>query len=108
MGSRQRLHLHRKHSRQIPNNRGPVVPGVGGRIHLPAGLRYSKFEGGKYSRFVLTGSYSNLPQASGRVFEIVSEKKLKLRGDYCIEHYANDPKTTPEEQLVTEILIPTI
>jgi effector-binding domain-containing protein len=75
---------------------------------LPAGLRYSKFEGGKYSRFVLTGSYSNLPQASGRVFEIVSEKKLKLRDDYCIEHYVNDPRTTPEEQLVTEILIPTI
>jgi len=63
---------------------------------------------GKYSRFVLTGSYSNLPQASGRVFEIVSEKKIKLRDDYCIEHYVNDPRTTPEEQLVTEILIPTI
>jgi effector-binding domain-containing protein len=56
----------------------------------------------------LTGSYSNLPQASGRVFEIVSEKKIKLRDDYCIEHYVNDPRTTPEEQLVTEILIPTI
>jgi hypothetical protein len=26
----------------------------------------------------------------------------------CIEHYVNDPRTTPEEQLVTEILIPTI
>jgi effector-binding domain-containing protein len=75
---------------------------------LPAGLEYSKFEGGKYSRFVLTGSYSNLPQASGRVFEIVSERKIKLRDDYCIENYANDPRTTPEEQLVTEILIPTI
>jgi effector-binding domain-containing protein len=79
-----------------------------GPVKLPAGLRYSKFEGGKYSRFVLTGPYSNLPQASGRVFEIVAERKIKLRDDYCIEHYANDPRTTPEEQLVTEILIPTI
>src|ERR1700730_15145765 len=36
-------------------------------VKLPAGLEYAKFKGGKYSRFVLTGSYSNLPQASGRV-----------------------------------------
>jgi effector-binding domain-containing protein len=46
--------------------------------------------------------------SSASVFEIVSEKKIPLRDDYCIEHYANDPRTTPEEQLVTEILIPTV
>jgi effector-binding domain-containing protein len=49
-----------------------------------------------------------LPEASRRVFEIVSEKKIQLRDDYCIENYANDPRTTPPEQLITEILIPTI
>jgi len=49
-----------------------------------------------------------LPEASGRVCEIVSEMKIPLREDYWIENYANDPRTTPEEQLVTEILIPTI
>jgi effector-binding domain-containing protein len=75
---------------------------------LPEGLECSQFRGGKYSRFILTGSYSNLPQASGRVFEIVAEKKIQLRDDYCIENYANDPRTTPEEQLVTEILVPTV
>src|ERR1700730_3826710 len=75
--------------------------------NLPQGLEYTKFKGGKYSRFVLTGPYSNLPEACGRVFEIVSEKKIQQRDDYCIENYANDPRTTPEDQLVTEILIPT-
>jgi DNA gyrase inhibitor GyrI len=75
---------------------------------LPTNLKYEKFNGGRYSRFVLTGSYSNLPKASGRVFEIVSEKKLQVRNDYCIEHYLNNPKTTPEDQLITEILIPTL
>jgi DNA gyrase inhibitor GyrI len=75
--------------------------------NLPAGLQYEKFNGGKYSRFVLTGPYSNLPQASGRVFEIVAEKKIQMRDDYCIENYVNDPRTTPESELVTEILIPT-
>ena len=76
--------------------------------NLPEGVAYTKFKGGKYSRFVLTGSFSNLPQASRRVFEIVSERNIQLRDDYCIEHYVTDPRTTPEEQYVTEILVPAI
>src|SRR5258706_262247 len=43
--------------------------------NLLENMRYEKFKGGKYSRFVLIGSYANLPEASGRVFEIVAEKK---------------------------------
>jgi DNA gyrase inhibitor GyrI len=77
-------------------------------VELPEGLEYAKFNGGKYRRFALTGPYADLPRASGRVFEIVSEKQIHLRDDFCIENYKNDPKTTPEDQLVTEILIPTI
>ena len=75
--------------------------------NLPEGLSYLKFAGGKYSRFVLTGPYPQLGAATGRVFQIVGEKKIQMRDDFCIENYVNDPKTTPEEQLVTEILIPT-
>jgi DNA gyrase inhibitor GyrI len=75
---------------------------------LPEGVDYSLFEGGKYSRFVLTGPYSNLQDASRRVFEIVSQTDLPMRPDYCIENYVNDPRKTPEEELVTEILIPTL
>jgi effector-binding domain-containing protein len=70
--------------------------------NLPANLKYEKFKGGKYSKFVLTGSYANLPEACGRVFEI------QMRDDFCTENYANDPRTTPEDQLITEILIPTV
>jgi effector-binding domain-containing protein len=77
-------------------------------VKLPEGLGYTEFSGGKYSRFVLTGPYSNLGPASGRVVEIISETKLPLRDDYFIENYVNDPRTTPEEQLITEILVPTI
>ncbi len=76
-------------------------------VNLPQGLKYELFEGGVYSRFVLAGPYSDLPAATGRVFEIVSKKNLMLRSDFCIENYANDPRTTSEEQLITEILIPT-
>jgi effector-binding domain-containing protein len=75
--------------------------------HLPENVKYEKFRGGKYSRFVLTGPYSGLPEASGRVYETVSRRKIELRDDFSIENYINDPRTTSEDQLVTEILVPT-
>jgi DNA gyrase inhibitor GyrI len=74
---------------------------------LPAGFNYEKFEGGKYWKFVLKGSYAQLPQASGRVFEIAKARKIEFRNGFFIEHYANDPSKTAEDQLLTEILIPT-
>jgi predicted transcriptional regulator YdeE len=74
---------------------------------LPSGLAYENFPGGKYSRFVLTGPYSDLPAASGEVWNIVAEKKIPVRDDYAIENYLNDPGTTPPDQLITQILIPT-
>jgi effector-binding domain-containing protein len=67
-----------------------------------------EFNGGKYSSFVLTGPYANLGRATGRVMELITETKLPLRDDYFIENYVNDPRTTPEEQLITQILVPTI
>ena len=80
---------------------------AGPPVELPEGIQYEKFAGGKYSRFVLTGSYSQLPAASGRVWQMVNEKKIAQRDDFAIESYVNDPRTTPEEELVTEILVPT-
>jgi DNA gyrase inhibitor GyrI len=76
-------------------------------VKLPAGMSYEKFAGGKYGRFVLTGPYSNLPAACGRVKKIVAEQRIPLRDDFNIENYVNDPRVTPEDQLVTEILFPT-
>lgn len=76
--------------------------------NLPDSLQYEKIKGGKYSRFVLTGPYSNLGHVTGRVFHIVKEKKIPLRADFNIENYANDPRTTPEDQLITEIMFPTV
>lgn len=75
--------------------------------NLPPGFKYEEFNGGKYSRFVLTGSYSQLPEACGRVFGIVKQTQIPVDNNYFIENYVNDPQTTPEEKLITEILIPT-
>jgi len=74
---------------------------------LPAQMQYEKFRGGKYCRFVLTGPYSDLPEASGRVWALAAEKNIPLREEFAIENYVNDPRTTPQEELTTEILLPT-
>ena len=74
---------------------------------LPEGLGYELFPGGRYARFTLTGSYSQLPQASGRAWELVAEQGMSIRDGFAIENYPNNPRTTPEDQLVTQILIPT-
>ena len=81
---------------------------AGPPVKLPEGLRYEKVPGGKYLCLVLTGPYDQLPQASGRAWEIVGEKKLEVRDDFAIENYVNDPRVTPPEQLVTHIMIPTV
>jgi effector-binding domain-containing protein len=77
-------------------------------VKLPQGLKYEEIPGGKYVRFELTGPYDQLPQASGRAWGIVSEKKIEVRDDFAIENYLNDPRLTPPEQLVTHIMIPTV
>src|SRR5579871_483467 len=74
--------------------------------NLPAALTYEKFPGGKYSRFVLTGPYTQLGPATGRVWQIVGERKIPLRDDFAIENYLNDPRVTPASDLITEILVP--
>jgi predicted transcriptional regulator YdeE len=76
-------------------------------VKLPADLKYEKFAGGAYCKFVLTGPYSDLPAASGRVWQIASENDIVVRADFAIENYVSDPSVTPAEKLITEILIPT-
>ena len=75
--------------------------------NLPAGLGYELFPGGKYSRFTLIGPYSQLCEATGLLFTLVADMKLPLRDAYNIENYVNDPRTTPEAELITEIMFPT-
>jgi AraC family transcriptional regulator len=70
------------------------------------GLQYRKIEGGKYARFLLIGPYSQIGRAFEQIFKKLAENKVKLREEYCIENYLNDPQVTPEDQLQTELLIP--
>jgi effector-binding domain-containing protein len=81
---------------------------AGPPVKLPDLLKYEKVEGGKYVRLELTGPYDQLPQASGRAWAMVAEKKIEVRDDFAIENYVNDPRLTPPEQLITNIMIPTV
>lgn len=73
---------------------------------LSPGFEYCRLEGGKYVKFVLTGSYMGLPQAYTRALEIIQEQKITIREAFYIEHYVNDMSITPENELVTHIMIP--
>jgi DNA gyrase inhibitor GyrI len=71
---------------------------------LPSGLVNEEFRGVRYFRFILNGPYSNLPNACCRIFQVISDGKLPPRDDFNIENYVNKPRTTPDDQLITEIL----
>jgi AraC family transcriptional regulator len=72
----------------------------------PSGLRQKTIKSGNYARFLLTGPYSQIWMAFDRIFKTLSEKNVQLRPEFCIEKYLNDPRTTPENQLETELLVP--
>jgi len=76
--------------------------------HIPDGMAYTKFKGGQYSKFVLTGAFSDLPEACGKVFGWVEKENVKMRDDFCIENYVTDPRETPANENIIEILIPTL
>jgi len=73
---------------------------------IPAGTQYFKFSGGSYAKYTLTGSYMHLPVAWGKVIDYATQENLQTRQDFYIENYANDPTTTPEDQLISELMIP--
>jgi effector-binding domain-containing protein len=73
---------------------------------LPAGLSYEEFSGGKYTRFVLIGPFTELQPATAQATKTIRDIGAPLRDDFNIEHYVTDPRTTPEDQLLTHILFP--
>ncbi len=75
-------------------------------VHLPQGLTYEKFAGGRYSKFVLTGPYSDLPAASGRAWEIVGKSGTMVRSDSAFRTTSTIPSTHPPNMRDKD-LIPT-
>lgn len=60
---------------------------------------------GKYAKYILTGSYSQLSQAWPKAFQQAQEA-YTLRNCFSVERYANSPEENAEEDLITELYIP--
>jgi DNA gyrase inhibitor GyrI len=73
---------------------------------IPKGLKTRKLDSRTYARFLLTGPYSQLAQAYPQAIDIIIKMRIKIRDDFFIERYLNNPSNTIEEKLKTEILIP--
>lgn len=69
-------------------------------------LEQEKMKEQSYAKFILKGSYQGIWPAFEKIFKILSETDLILAESPCLENYLNDPKVTPEEELLTELLIP--
>jgi AraC-like DNA-binding protein/DNA gyrase inhibitor GyrI len=72
----------------------------------PQGLSYREVPAGNYARFVLTGPYPQIWPAFNQIFKSLADSNIELRPEFCIEDYRNNPKITPEAELLTELLIP--
>jgi DNA gyrase inhibitor GyrI len=73
---------------------------------LPKGLEHKKFKGGKYAKFILIGATHQVWDAFDKIFKLLAENKIKLRDGACIENYLSNPEIVPEDELVTELLVP--
>jgi AraC family transcriptional regulator len=73
---------------------------------IPKGIHFKKIAGGKYARFILTGPTHLVWDAFDKIFRKLGDEKVKLRSGACIENYLSNPEVVPENELVTELLVP--
>ncbi len=74
---------------------------------LPEGLEEERISGGRYAVLVHTGSYEGLPGAWGQFMSewLPSSGETPADGP-SLEIYVNDPSTTPQDELKTELCMP--
>ncbi|MFG1593585.1 GyrI-like domain-containing protein [Halobacteriovorax sp. CON-3] len=80
----------------LPTNESAIIPKLT-RSEIPAS---------KYAKFLLKGSYDGIWFAFDKAFKFINEGDYEIGDAPCLEVYLNDPSITPEDELMTEILIP--
>jgi effector-binding domain-containing protein len=68
-------------------------------------LAVGKSPSGKALRFVHRGSYDSMDTTYEAITSHLDEKRLEAK-DLFIEEYATDPVSTPEDQLVINVIVP--
>ncbi|GGY83542.1 hypothetical protein GCM10011613_30550 [Cellvibrio zantedeschiae] len=79
------------------------------RADLPANLGLDEYfwAEGKWARFRYKGSYSLMWQTISRIYAgWVIPEAISLKDDAIVQVYLNNPKNTPESELLTEIYFP--
>lgn len=77
--------------------------------NLPANLNLDEYlwAEGKWAKFRYTGSYSLMWQTISRIYaEWVIPNGIALKDDAIVQVYLNNPRTTIETELVTELYFP--
>lgn len=69
-------------------------------------LRKEVLPAAKYLKFTLKGSYQGVWPSFDRIYKFINESEFELANGPCLENYINDPNTTPEKDLLTELLVP--
>jgi effector-binding domain-containing protein len=68
-------------------------------------LAVGKSPAGRALKFVHRGSYDSMDSTYEAITNHLDEKRLEAK-DLFIEEYATDPVTTPEDQLVINVIVP--
>lgn len=83
-----------------------AVPVTGPLDNPPKGdLAIGPAPAGKAYKFVHRGPYEGMENLYEAITNFLDEKNIDP-GDFFIERYVTDPRTTPEENLVIEVIFP--
>ena len=103
MGISSILHGVESESKSIYKAAVSVSPQSGLKIE---GLEKEMLPKRRYAKFLLKGPHVGVWPAFEESLNVVNESELELGEGECLEVYLNDPSQIPEEDLLTEILIP--
>lgn len=72
-------------------------------------LRRIDFSGGRFAVYRHTGPYELLEHVFDRLFDaVIFSGECELRDAPCLEIYRNDPETTQQKELLTDVCIPIV
>ena len=83
-----------------------AVPVIGPFDNPPKGdLAVGQAPSGKAYKFVHRGAYDGMENLYEAITNFLDEKNIQP-GDFFIERYVTDPRNTPEDDLVIEVIFP--
>lgn len=79
---------------------------VAQEVETEGDIEFKTIEENAYAKAVNKGSYAKLYDVYIEIYENWARETGKSLGVPSIEVYKNDPRTTPEDELITEVYVP--